>query len=348
MPDPILNVTNLYQVVVIDHASTTPKYQQVVNAVIKGVEEGLLPQNYSLPSINDLSYELEISRDTGVRAYRDLKNLGIINSVPGKGYFISAANIPKRVKVCLFFNKLSPHKKIIYDSFVAALGNSASIDFYIYNNDFALFKEILQSKKEGYSYYVIIPHFLEGGDNVRELINTIPGEKLILMDKLLPDIDGAYGAVYESFETDIYGALVQALEPLSKYHTIKMIFPDNTYYPKEIMNGFVRFCQEYAFHYNIISDLADENITEGVVYISVMEDNLVLLIEKILNARMELGRQVGVISYNETPIKRIILNGITTISTDFKMMGEKAAYLISQKSAEHIAIPFQLTLRASL
>ncbi len=32
---------------------------------------------------------------------------------------------------------------------------------------------------------------------------------------------------------------------------------------------------------------------------------------------------LGVISYNETPLKKIILNGITTISTDFQMMERK-------------------------
>lgn len=348
MPDQFTNATNIYQLIAIDHNSTTPKYLQIVNSIIKGAEEGLLLVNYPLPSINDLTYELDVSRDTGVRAYRDLKNMGIITSVPGKGYFISNTEVPKRLKICLLFNKLSTHKKLIYDAFMNALGAQASIDFYIYNNDFSLFKELFHAKADGYSYYVIIPHFLEGGEHAHEIIDRIPKEKLIVMDKLLPQIKGEYGAVYENFEKDIYGALEQALEQLSKYHTIKIIFPDYTYHPREILEGFFKFCDEYAFTYGVINDLNAESISEGVVYISLMEDDLVLLIEKILNAKYKVGRQVGVISYNETPLKRIILDGITTISTDFKMMGEKAAQLILEKSREHIAIPFHLTLRASL
>ena len=73
-----------------------------------------------------------------------------------------------------------------------------------------------------------------------------------------------------------------------------------------------------------------------------------LLIEKIIETKLEIGKHVGVIYYNETPIKKNILNGITTISTDFHLMGEKAAQLILEKSTEHIATPFHLTLRASL
>lgn len=61
-----------------------------------------------------------------------------------------------------------------------------------------------------------------------------------------------------------------------------------------------------------------------------------------------MGKYVGVISYNETPLKKIILNGITTISTDFQMMGEKAAQLIPEESTEHVEIPFYLTQRSSL
>ena len=79
-----------------------------------------------------------------------------------------------------------------------------------------------------------------------------------------------------------------------------------------------------------------------------MEDDLVTLIEKIVDHNYELGKEVGVISYNETAIKKIILKGITTISTDFRMMGEKAAELILSKSTEHIEARFYLTLRNSL
>lgn len=42
--------------------------------------------------------------------------------------------------------------------------NDLSIDFYIYNNDFALFRKLLTNKRDGYSHCVIIPHFLEGGE----------------------------------------------------------------------------------------------------------------------------------------------------------------------------------------
>jgi DNA-binding LacI/PurR family transcriptional regulator len=98
----------------------------------------------------------------------------------------------------------------------------------------------------------------------------------------------------------------------------------------------------------VIHNIENEIIEAGTAYVSLMEDDLVILIEKILNTNLVVGKDVGVISYNETPLKRIILNGITTISSNFEMMGIKAAEMILQKSTDKIAIPFVVNLRNSL
>ena len=79
-----------------------------------------------------------------------------------------------------------------------------------------------------------------------------------------------------------------------------------------------------------------------------MENDLVILIEKILATKLKVGKHVGVISYNETPLKKIILNGITTMSTDFEMMGKKAAELILSDAKGNFEVPFYVTKRASI
>ncbi|HQS04220.1 MAG TPA: GntR family transcriptional regulator [Daejeonella sp.] len=340
--------TRLFNHIHIDGYSATPKYLQLTNSIKDAIIAGKIKKDDLLPSINELSCILEISRDTAEKGYKHLKSLGIVNSVPGKGYYISNVDFRQRLRIFLLFNKLSSHKKIVYDAFVAALGEHVAIDFYIYNNDFALFKKLLDNKKEDYSHYVIIPHFIEGGEESYRLINEIPKDKLILLDKLLPGVEGEYAAVYENFEKDIYYALEQARDQLSKYHTLKIIFPDKSYFPNEIIKGFNRFCQQYAFSHKIVNDISTEPIQEGEVFINLMEADLVTLIERIISLKLKVGKQVGVISYNETPLKKVILNGITTISTDFSKMGELAAQLILSNSHAHAEVPFHLTLRPSL
>lgn len=340
---------NIYQYVKLDEQSITPKYLQIANSVLHAVEIKAVSKDYVLPSINDLSYELEISRDTAEKALRYLKSLGVIGSVPGKGYFVANINFKQKIKVFLLFNKLSAHKKIIYDAFAAKLGDQAAIDFFIYNNDFSLFKKLMEKNKNNdYTHYVIIPHFLEGGANANEVINEIEGGHLILLDKLIPGINREYGAVYENFEKDIYRTLKEALPQLSRYETIKIIFPEYTYHAVEILKGFHSFCSEFAFNDKVIQDLSEEPVEKGEAFINLMEDDLVVLLDKIRQTDLMVGKDVGIISYNETPWKRFILDGITTISTNFKKMGEMAAEMVLKNSQKHIEVPFALTLRNSL
>ena len=329
----------------IDEFSSTPKYRQLANSIIEGIQSGQIKQGEVLPSINELSFEHYISRITVEKGYNYLKSLGIVESVRGKGFFVSVGSVPPNFRIFLLFNKLSVHKKIIYDAFVAAMGESAGIDFYIYNNDFNLFKRIVTKRELDYSHIVIIPHFMEGDSIAVDFINSLPKEKLILLDKLLPGIQGNYGAVFENFERDIYETLVQAKDALAKYQSVQLIFPQSSYYPKEIIGGFERFARDFAFDFSV-TELVEPQ--EGVAYITVMEDDLIVILDQIKEKGLQLGTDVGLISYNETPIKRLLFEGISTISTDFVQMGEIAADLVKSNARTKIENPFSFIHRASL
>ena len=339
---------NIYQLIQLDDRSATPKYLQLANALLRALEQGLIGPDYPLPSINELSFELDISRDTAEKSFRHLKQLGVIGSFPGKGYFIQQPGFRQKHSVLLLFNKLSAHKKIIYDAFAERLGNDASIDFYVYNNDFGLFKKLLQSRQGNYSDYVIIPHFLDSNEHAKALLDELPGGNLVLMDKLIPNLKRKFGAVFEPFEQDIYRALQEALPRLTRYRTLKIIFPAYTYFPEAILQGFRCFCQDYAFPHHVVSDVSTDALQEGDMYINLMEDDLVILLEKMQVSSLQPDKDIGIICYNETPWKRFILNGITTISTDFRKMGEMAAEMVLNGQQELREVPFTLTMRDSL
>lgn len=343
-----MSQSDIFKHIEIDVFSATPKYVQLAQSIVKAIGESKLAKNDVLPSINELSYEYDISRDTAEKAYKYLKKIGVLGSVPGKGYFVKSGDVKTKLRVFLMFNKLSTHKKIIYDAFVRTLGSEAMIDFYVYNNDFNLFKKLIKGSEKNYSHFVIITHFLERGEDAFKILNTLPKDRLILLDKLVHGVKGDYSAVYENFEEDIYRALEKALPQLRKYTALKIIVPETTYYPEEITDGFKKFCQQYAFESSVVHDVSLENVEKNTTYISLMEDDLVTLVEKISDSGLVMGEDVGVISYNETPIKRIIQKGITTFSTDFEQMGVQAARLVLKGEKKRVAIPFHLTLRASL
>src|SRR5215218_1982429 len=87
-----------------DEFSATPKYLQLANSIIKAIEKGKLQADDVLPSINELSFQFDISRDTAEKGYKHLKSIGVLGSVPGKGYFIKSTDVNRTTKIFLMFN----------------------------------------------------------------------------------------------------------------------------------------------------------------------------------------------------------------------------------------------------
>ncbi len=355
---PFLNIAifdiELYYVMLhlidIKEDSKIPKYKQIVNSVLTALGNEQLKINDKLPSVNDLWLEFDISRDTIVKAYDHLKHLKLIDSVPGKGYYITNDDLELKAKVFLLFNKLSAHKKVIYDAFSHELGDKATIDFFIYDNNYRQFKNLINaSKARDYTHYAVICHFEEGGNDLIDFIQQhIPAEKLLILDKNVNNFKTATASVYQDFENDIFSALVELNPQLKQYKQLKLLVPEKTYHPIEIKKGFFKFCGEYAYDFKIISDIQEENIEEATVYINLREKDLVTLIKKIKATDFRLGKDVGIISYNDTPIKEVLLDGITVISTDFEQLGRQAAKLILANSKEQKRNPFYVIHRSSL
>ena len=98
----------------------------------------------------------------------------------------------------------------------------------------------------------------------------------------------------------------------------------------------------------MIHNIQQEVIQPKHAYINLMEEDLVELIKRIKTTPFVVGQEVGILSYNETPLKEFLLEGITVMSTDFAQMGRTAAQLVLNASDEHIENPFQLIVRKSL
>lgn len=340
---------NFLKILSVNKHSSTPMYHQIYDSIKHGIEDGVVDQGDVLPSINDLCVALDISKNTSEKAYNLLKEKGFLGSVPGKGYFIINPKIPCRKKILLLFNKISTHKKIIYDSFVQVMSpNNASIDLCVYNNDVDELAKLITEKLPSYHKFVVIPPFVKNDEPIYDIIKKIPADQLYILDRHLQYKELFKGAVYQDFEKDIYFALESLITRLKRYDQINIVFPDHTSHAVEILSGFRKFCQKNRFKFKVITDVEKEEIKKGTVYISLMEDDLVILIEKIQLSGLKPGVDMGIISYNETPLKRMILNGLTTISTDFSLMGEMMAELLLGNSNQQVAVPFHTICRNSV
>ncbi len=333
----------------IDGDGKTPKYLQVVNSINVAIRRGKLRKGDQVFSINELSDELFFGRDTVQKAYNILRKNGVLVAVRGKGFYINRTDVSTPYRILLLFNKISNYKKQIYNSFVETMGNKASVDIQIHHSNARVFEGLLLDHLQDYDYFVVMPHFYDHPQQIRSVIQQIPAEKLVVLDKDLPFPHPSYTAVFQDFKNDIYEALEEGMGLLRKYEKLVLVQPGVIPYPPEIAVGFRNFCTNNRFPWSVIPEIdAGTVVRPGEVYIVIEETDLVNLIKICRLEKLQTGRDVGIISYNETPLKEILLDGITVISTDHCRMGETVARLILDNKREKVKNPFKLIKMGSL
>jgi DNA-binding transcriptional regulator YhcF (GntR family) len=326
-----------------------PKYKQVVNAITDLIRRGKLKKGDKVLSINELSEEYFISRVTVEKAYNILREKGIIVPIKGKGFYVNKVSIDAPFRVLLVFNKISNYKRQTYTSFIQTLGSNAMVDLVVHHFDHEILQKLIDEHRNNYDYFVIMPFFYENYDAAVNIIKTIPLNQLIIMDRRIPYFDNKCGIVYQNFEKNIIDALTEGLQLLKKYSKLYFVYPTMIPYPPEMRLGFKKFCMQNQFKNEVLSEITNETrVQKGEAYIVIEESDLAELIKTCIAKKLKVGRDVGIIAYNETPLKGVILDGITVVSTDHKKMGEMAANLILTNSTALIENPFQLIIRKSL
>lgn len=79
--------------IIISNSSSEPIYAQIVGQIKQAIMAGELKEGERLPSIRALANDLRISVITTKRAYSDLEEAGFIDTVQGKGAFVSGGNL---------------------------------------------------------------------------------------------------------------------------------------------------------------------------------------------------------------------------------------------------------------
>ena len=80
----------------IDPRSPTPLYAQIADRVRIAVATGELTAGAPLPSVRQLASELRVNPATVVQAYRQLEEVGVVESRQGAGTFVRELAEPKR------------------------------------------------------------------------------------------------------------------------------------------------------------------------------------------------------------------------------------------------------------
>lgn len=326
-----------------------PIYLQIVDSVIDAIRRGNYKKGDRIYSINELSNEYFLARDTVQKAYNILHEKGIITSVKGKGYYINDVHLDTSFKVLLLFSKISNYKKQIYNAFVQTLGDKAIVDIKIHHFNTKILKDLIENHLSDYDYFVIMPHFYDDPAEALKVIKSIPSEQLVILDQNIPYNDLKSPAVFQDFQNDIVEALENGVDLLRKYDKLFLVYPKIVSYSPEIVQGFKKFCMQNNFKYEVLSEVTDDTeVNEKEAYIVIEENDLCNIIKKARDKGLQIGKNFGIISYNDSPLKEILLDGITVITTDHSKMGETAAQLILENRNEKIKNPFVMIRRGSL
>lgn len=337
--------------IVLESGSKAPIYKQLVEQFEDAIRSGKLQAGEQIPSMNDFAVKMGISKETVKKTYGILREKGLLIPQQGKGFYVAEANERSKPKVLVLFDKLSIYKEVLFNSLAEELGENADITILTHNQNPDLFTYYLDTYLDKFDYYVISPHFpLDDKSQAiaKRLISRVPNRKLIMVDHWLQSYTGNYGAVYQDFENDIYEGLKQGLDKLQGTSLKVIILPSSLYGPM-VCKGVDRFCMEYNIPIEYMT-AAPEHINKNETYLvinSQLDSGLAALARRIKEQNLEVGKDVFIISYNEFDLNEVVLNGLTTVSTDFKQMGKTVATMILNRKSWKVHCDFNMTRRGT-
>ena len=113
----------------ISNTSTIPLYEQIQTQIKSQILNGSLQAGDGLPSIRNLAKELKVSIITTKRAYEELEKDGFIETVIGKGTFVSNQNT-ERLKEITLYNLENKLEEIIKQSKSAGITLEEGLEIF--------------------------------------------------------------------------------------------------------------------------------------------------------------------------------------------------------------------------
>ena len=324
-----------------------PKFKTIVHFVEEQIRRGELKLGDQIPSVNAFRIRFNLSRSSIFLAMQELKSRGIIEAEPAVGYYVRSTNIEVQKKILLLFNEFNAFKEDLYLSFLEAIGSKATVDIMYHHYDRGVFETLLREAEGRYTSYVLMPGKFRG---LSPVLDRLPG-KVFLLDHYQDDIRGRYPSVGQDFERDTHDALLQGLAAIKKYDSLVLIQNEEKE-PEERYDGIKRFCKEFGFGNLLLPTINDDILHKGSLYLTPNDRELVSIIKKADAQHLKIGSDIGILSFNDTPLKEVLCGGIATLTTDFRQMGRTLASLVTDYSVNNgaptIRNPWMLLQRRSL
>lgn len=79
----------------IDSRSSKPIYEQIIDSIKENIMKGILVAGDKLPSVRELSSMVTVNPNTVAKAYQELERQKVIETLRGRGTFVSSNYKPQ-------------------------------------------------------------------------------------------------------------------------------------------------------------------------------------------------------------------------------------------------------------
>jgi DNA-binding transcriptional regulator YhcF (GntR family) len=318
----------------------TTKVLQLADKINQAISMNEYRGGDSLPSINQLSSKYLVSRDTVFKAFLELRERGLVDSTPGKGYYV----VNHVTNVLLLLDQYSPFKEALYNSFIKHLPINYKVDLLFHQYNERLFNTIIRESLGRYNKYVVMNFHNE---KFSSALAKIPTAKLLLLDFGKFDKTG-YSYICQDFDESTYTTLMSLKDVLHKYHKMVILFPKGLKHPKSSLVYSEKFCNEEGFMHEVVEDIDQLVVQPSTVYIAIKQQDVVRVIKSGREQNLQCGKDFGLIAYNDIPSYEVIDNGITAIGIDWEEMGNEAAQFVLTGNLVQKYLCTEVKMRSSI
>ncbi|RLT79334.1 GntR family transcriptional regulator [Bacteroides acidifaciens] len=316
------------------------KVTQLADNLSQAISRKEFLEGDSLPSINQLSAQYGVSRDTVFKAFLDLRERGLIDSTPGKGYYVTS----QVTNVLLLLDQYTPFKEALYNSFVKHLPINYKVDLLFHQYNERLFNTIIRESIGKYNKYIVMNF---DNEKFSTALNKINPARLLLLDFGKFEKE-KYFYICQDFDESFYQALLALKERMHRYRQIVFLFSKGLKHPQSSKDYFIRFCEEQGFSYEIQEDIENLVVRKETAYIAIKQQDVVKAVKQGRLEGLKCGKDFGLLAYNDIPSYEVIDEGITSLSIDWEMMGNEAANFVLNDTPIQKYLPTEVRLRKSL
>src|ERR1700710_496970 len=214
----------LTSIIELDPSLAVPVYKQIVQSIYRNIEIGVLTKDDLLPSVNQIAAQFSLARGSVFAAYNELRASGIIDSIPGKGYYVSGTQTRQKQNIFLLFSTFTPYKETLFNALRNRLPKTSSLDIYFHHHSIKMFETLIKEQAAYYNTFIIMP---EVHEQTEAILSKLDAKNTFLLDVGYKEYRKTYAGVYQNFEKDIYSILMDSQHLVTKYKRLFLLFPDS-------------------------------------------------------------------------------------------------------------------------